>query len=125
MNLEQALRIMLETQGNFATKRGVSDPDYISQQMQILANATALVETHLASFERDYEVTLGRKLGEYIAGGSSASAAETRVRSELATEKGQIKYLTRLVKSAWSQVGVSQSRHNHLTREFRMGATIT
>ena len=125
MNLEQALNIMLETQGNFATKRGVSDPDYISQQMQILANATALVETHLATFERDYEVTLGRKLGEYIAGGSSASAAETRVRSELATDKGQIKYLTRLVKSAWSQVGVSQSRHNHLTREFRMGSNIT
>jgi hypothetical protein len=125
MNLEQALQIMLETQDKFATKRGVSDPDYISQQMQILANATAIVETHLAGFERDYEVTLGRKLGEYITTGSSASAAETRVRSELNHEKGQIKYLTRIVKSAWSQVGVAQSRHNHLTREFRMGGNIT
>jgi hypothetical protein len=125
MNLEQAIQIMLETQDKFATKRGVSDPDYISQNMQILANATALVETHLAGFERDYEVTLGRKLGEYITAGSSASAAETRVRSEQAREKGQIKYLTRIVASAWKQVGVAQSRHNHLTKEFKMGGTQT
>ena len=66
MELEQAIKIMLETQGNFATRRGINDPDYISQNMQILANATALVEQHLAGFERDYEVSLGRKLGEYI-----------------------------------------------------------
>ena len=125
MNLEQAIKIMLETQDNFATKAGVDNPDYISQQMQILANATALVERHLAGFERDYEIRLGKKLGEYLAGGSSASAAETRVRTELAKEKGEIKYLTRMVKSAWSQVGVAQSRHNHLTKEFRAGGTIT
>jgi len=125
MELEQAIKIMLETQGNFATRRGINDPDYISQNMQILANATALVEQHLAGFERDYEVSLGRKLGEYISGGASASASETRVRSELAKEKGEIKYLTRIVKSAWSQVGVSQSRHNHLTKDFRMGSTTT
>lgn len=125
MDLENSIKAMLGAQDDLRTKRGVLDPDYISLQMQILANATALVETHLASFERDYEVTLGRKLGEYIVGGASASAAETRVRSELAKEKGEIKYLTRIVKSAWLQVGVAQSRHNHLTKEFRLGGTIT
>lgn len=125
MELEQAIKIMLETQDNFATRRGIEDPEYISQQMQVLANATVLVERELAGFERDYEIKLGKKLGEYIAGGSSASAAETRVRTELAKEKGEVKYLTRIVKSAWSQVGVSQSRHNHLTKEFRLGGTVT
>jgi len=125
MDLETALSIMFQTQDSFATKRGVSDPDYISQQMQVLANATAIVERQLAQFEREYEIHLGKSLGEYIAGGSSASAAETRVRTELAKEKGEVKYLARIVKSAWSQVGVAQSRHNHLTKEFRMGSTTT
>jgi len=125
MELEKSIKIMLETQDNFATRRGVEDPDYISQQMQILANATALVERELAGFERSYEITLGKKLGEYIAGGSSASASESRVRSELAKEKGEVKYLTRIVGSAWRQVGVAQSRHNHLTREFKLGGTVT
>jgi hypothetical protein len=125
MDLDTAIKGMLDAQDKLRTKSGTSEPDAISEQMQRLAQYTGAVELHLATFERDYEIRLGKKLGEYITGGSSASAAESRVRVEMAEEKGQVKYLTRIVASAWRQVGVAQSRHNHLTREKNIGRVIT
>jgi hypothetical protein len=125
MNLETAIKGMLDAQDRLRTVRGTSDPDEISEQMQRLSQYTGAVELHLASFERDYEIRLGKQLGEYLAGGSSASAAESRLRVELAKEKGELKYLTRIVGSAWRQVGVAQSRHNHLTREKSLGGKTT
>jgi hypothetical protein len=93
--------------------------------MQILAQATASVESFLAGFEKDYEIRYARLLGEYLTRGESATATEQRVRIELAKEKGEIKYLTRIVSSAWRLVSTAQSRHNHLTTEQKMGRVIT
>ena len=125
MNLEESIKAMLGAQDDLRTKRGVLDPDYISLQMQILAQATASVENYLASFEKDYEINYAKLLGEYLTSGASATATEQRVRIELAQEKGEIKYLTRIVSSAWRLVSTAQSRHNHLTTEQKMGRVIT
>lgn len=126
MELETAIGIMLESQDKLRSKAGVTNPDFISQQMQILAQATAAVEVHLANYERQYEIEMGSKLHHYlVTEGTSASNAEKRVRIELAKTKGEIAYLSRIVSSAWKQVSTAQSRWNHINTEYKTGRTIT
>lgn len=124
--LEQAINTMLESQDRLRTKAGVTNPAYISQEMQVLAQATAAVEVYLAEFERDYEIEMGRKLHQYlVTEGSNATNADKRVRIDLAEKKANITYLTRIVSSAWKQVSTSQSRWNHLNQDMKLGKTIT
>lgn len=117
---------MLEAQDKLRTRDGINNPDYISTQMQVLAQATASVEVYLAGYERDYEISMGRKLHDYlVTEGTSASNAEKRTRIDLAKQKGEIAYLTRIVSSAWKQVSTAQSRWNHINTEYKTGRTIT
>ena len=126
MDLETSLKTLFTAQDNLRTPRGVNDPDYISQNMQRLAIASGAVEQHLAEYERDYELELGRLLGQYlVTEGVPVTAADRRVKIELAKQKAEITYLSRIVSSAWKLTSIAQSRHNHLTKEFKMGGTVT
>ena len=126
MNLETSLKTLFTAQDNLRTPRGVNDPDYISENMQRLAIASGAVEQHLAEYERDYELELGKRLGQYlVTEGVSATLADKRVRIDLAKQKSEITYLSRIVSSAWKLTSIAQSRHNHLTKDFRMGSTTT
>lgn len=122
MDLEQAIKVMLDAQDKLRTRQGVNSPDYMSEQMQRLAQATGAVELHLAEYERDYEIALGNKLHTYlVTEGTSATNADKRVRIDLAKQKAEITYLTRIVASAWKQVSTTQSRWNHLQAEYKTG----
>ena len=126
MNLATAIKGMLDAQDRLRTPRGTSDPDEISEQMQRLAQYTGAVENYLAEYERDYEIELGRKLHQYIVTeGTNATTADKRVRIDLAEQKANIAYLTRIVSSAWKQVSTSQSRWNHLQTDKNRGKIIT
>ena len=126
MELEQAISIMLDAQDKLRTRRGVNDPDFMSEQMQRLAQATGAVEQHLAEYERDYEIKLGTKLHQYLVDeGASATNADKRTRIDLAELKGEIAYLSRIVSSAWKQVSTTQSRWNHLRKDYNLGGTVT
>lgn len=126
MELEQAIKIMLDAQDKLRTRQGVDDPDFMSKEMQRLAQATGAVELHLAQYEREYEIQMGQKLGQYlITEGTSATNADKRVRIDLAELKGEIAYLSRIVSSAWKQVSTTQSRWNHLRKDYNLGGTVT
>ncbi len=126
MDIETAIKGMLDAQDRLRTQRGTNDPDEISEQMQRLAQYAGAVELHLAAFERDYEIELGKRLHTYlVVEGSNATNAEKRVRIDLAKQKAEITYLTRIVSSAWKQVSTAQSRWNHLQTDKKMGRVTT
>lgn len=118
MKLDIALNGMFAIQNKLRTSEGVTNPTFMSLQMARLAQYTGSVEEHLAQFEKEYEEEFGRKRKKYMIDDKmKATPAEAMAEMELAEVKGQIKYLTRLTASAWKQVGVIQSRHNHLVIE--------
>lgn len=118
MKLDTALKGMFATQNKLRTPEGVMNPTFMSLQMARLAQYTGSVEEHLARYEKEYEEEFGRKRKEYMIDQKmKATPAEAMAEMELAETKGQVKYLTRLTASAWKQVGVIQSRHNHLVIE--------
>ena len=126
MDLEVAIKGMLDAQDKLRTPQGTNDPDEISYQMQRLAQYTGAVELHLANFERNYEIELGKRLHTYlVTEGTNATNADKRVRIDLAKDKGEIAYLTRIVSSAWKQVSTSQSRWNHLQKDKNAVRVIT
>lgn len=118
MELDKALDGMFNAQDKLRTPEGVNNPIIMSREMMRLSQYTGAVEEKLAELERDFETDAGRKLKEYmIDEHMKVTQAERMVDIEMGAVKGQIKYLTRLVASAWKQVGVTQSRYNHLVRE--------
>lgn len=118
MELDIALKGMFDAENSLRTKEGILNPSTMSEGMQRLAQYTGIVEEHLASYEKDYEIRNAFELKKRIIDGKMrVTQAEREVDIELAELKGQIKYLGRLVASAWKQVGVIQSRINHLVRE--------
>jgi hypothetical protein len=91
---------------------------FMSEQMMRLSQYTGAVEDRLAEYERDLETDYAARLHKYMIDQQmKVTQAERMVDMDTAFVKGQIKYLTRIVGSAWKQVGVIQSRINHLTRE--------
>lgn len=118
MELDKALNGMLDAEAALRSQQGISNPVLMSTQMMRLSTYISAVETHLAELERDFELDYASELKvRLIDAQMKVTQAEREVDIELAETKGQIKYLTRLVKSAWSQVGVIQSRIKHLTTE--------
>lgn len=115
MKLEDALDKMLKVETSL---RSVSDPVGMSLHMMKLAQYTSAVEEHLAQYEKDLEIEYAVKLKHYLLDNKmKVTESERMVEMEIAEKKGQVKYLTRLVASAWKQTGIVQSRINHLTRE--------
>lgn len=118
MELEPAIKGMLTAQADLRSKTGISNPPFMSAKMMTLSSFTSAVEEHLAQYERDYETQEAQILRRCIIDeGKSATAAEKYVKMEMGELEGQIKYLTRIVGAAWKQVGVIQSRYNHLIKE--------
>lgn len=117
MELEKAIEGMIKTREALRSGRGITDPSFISEQMQRLAQYTGAVEEHLAEVEGELELEEMRLfVGLTKDQAKSVSQAETIVRKELGDKRGQIAKLKRLVSSSWQIVGVSQSRWNHLNK---------
>lgn len=117
MNLENALAGMMTAEVELRSRPGVNDPSFMSLQMARLSQYTSAVEEKLAEYERDYEVKYAIELKvRLIDQRMKVTQAEREVDIETAELKGQIKYLTRLVSSAWRVVGTIQSRINHLVK---------
>lgn len=118
MDLDTAIKTMLDAQTNLRTQRGVNDPSTMSREMMRLAQSTGGVEDHLAVLEKEYEIEQAKLLNRYLVKeGTSATNAEKRVKIDLGERKGQLVYLSRIVSSAWKQVGTIQSRYRHLEKE--------
>lgn len=127
MKLEDAIKGMMTTRAALRSKQGVSDPSFISENMQRLAQYTAAIDIHLADLEEEHESNMTTKFVKYTNGTDaiSVSQAETKTRFEAGIRKGEIAKLKRYVNSAWQLVGVAQSRHNHLTAEYKQGNKTT
>lgn len=118
MELDVALQGLFDAENSLRTPSGISNPVLMSEQMMRLSQYAAAVEETLAGLERDFEVKYATLLKERVLDGRmKVTQAEREVNIAIAEEKGQIKYLARIVSSAWKQVGVIQSRINHITRE--------
>lgn len=117
MKLEDALLGMESAQARIRTATAISNPTVLSEQMMRLSQYTAVLDSLLAEFEREYDIRFASTLLLKTKNGMKVSPAETMTKMELAETKGQIDYLNRIVGSSWKQVMVIQSRVNHLKRE--------
>lgn len=118
MELETAVDGMMKTRAALRTKQGVSDPGFISEQMQRLAQYTGAVEEHLADFEEELEVEEMKRFIHYTkTEGKSVNQAEILAKQEVGEIKGRIAKLKRYVGGSWQIVGVAQSRFNHLQKQ--------
>jgi len=115
LNLTDAIAGMLDAQNNLRTNQAKEIPLYLSEQFYRLGQFTAAVEYHLALEEQKYEADEANILRIAIRERKmSATAAEKEVKIELGEREGQIKYLTRITKAAWSQHMGAMARFNHL-----------
>lgn len=119
MDIDTALKGMFDAKRRLESRDAINIPTILSEQMDRLATYTSAVEEHLAELEKELEIQEANKWSDAIREGSSPSAADTIAKREIAKEKGEVKRLTRLVKSSWSLVGVKQSRFNHLQAEMK------
>lgn len=118
MTIDVAVKGMLAAENSLRSKEGIMNPVFMSEAMMRLSQYTAAVEEHLAGYEKEFEISYAQTMREkLIVQKMKVTQAEREVDMEMAELKGQIKYLTRLVGSAWKQVGTIQSRINHLVRE--------
>lgn len=118
MDLNKALEGLFDAEKSLRSTEGINNPVYMSTHMMRLSQYTGAVEERLAEYEKDIEQQSGKLLKEYMIDEKmKVTQAERMVDIEMSETKGQIKYLTRVTGSAWKQVGVIQSRINHLTRE--------
>jgi hypothetical protein len=121
MELNDALDKMLKVESSLRAPGINSDPAGLSVRMSKLSQYTGAVEEKLAEYEKDLEVKYATQLKVYLLDNKmKVTEAERHVDMDLAELKGQVKYLGRLVASSWKQVGVIQSRINHLVREMGM-----
>lgn len=125
MDLEVAVKGLLQVRNDLRQRRGVTDPLFISEQMQRLAQYTSAVEEHLGDLEERIEVVEMQKFLGYLKQGDSVNKAETLAKQEVSELKGNIAKLTRLVNSSWKLISTAQSRINHLNSEVKMGGKIT
>lgn len=117
MDIQTATTGLLDAQANLQSKRGTDDPNFMSEQMARLANYTVSVETYLAELEREYESQQSARYRQLLKTQSS-TRAENESKAEFAELRGDIKYFGRIVASAWKQVGMIQSRYNHINKEI-------
>lgn len=115
MDLEVATKGMMDAREALRSTRGVTDPFYISEQMQRLTQYTGAVEETLAEKEEELEVLEMNKFIHYTkTEGKSVNQAEILSKQEVGELKGEIAKLKRYVNSSWQIIGVAQSRFNHL-----------
>ena len=118
MGLEEAINGLLKTREALRSTRGITDPNFISEQMQRLAQYTGAVEEHLANYEEQLEEKeMDLFKHQTNVQGKSINQAEIITRMETGDLKGQVAKLKRYVNSSWQIVGVAQSRFNHLQKQ--------
>lgn len=118
MELDKALEGLFDAERNLRSAEGVNNSVFMSTQMMRLSQYTGAVEERLAEYEKDIEIRSAGLLKQYMIDEKmKVTQAERMVDIEISEVKGQIKYLTRVTGSVWKQVGVIQSRINHLARE--------
>lgn len=117
MDLDKAIDGMMATRAALRSKEGVSDPNFISENMQRLAQYVGAVEEHLAKLEEEIEVAEMQHFMLYTKEESrSVAQAYTLAKKDVGELRGQIQKLKRYVNSSWQIVGVAQSRFNHLSK---------
>lgn len=116
MNLETAVKGMLEARAQLRSMKGITDPFFISEQMQRLAQYTGAVEESLAKLEEQYEFDEHMYFKQSIDEGKSVNQAELLAKQEVGKQKGELAKLKRYVNSSWQIIGVAQSRFNHLQK---------
>lgn len=95
----------------------IENPATMSKAMASMSVYAGLIEEKLAEYERDYEIRQGQTYHQLLVKETmSATAAEKHIKIELAELKGQIAFLSRIVASTWREIGVWQSRINHLVK---------
>ena len=121
MDIETAVKGAIDSLLKLRTTKGISDPSFMSEQMQRLAQYIGAIEEQLATLEQDFERDSALKLKKYLIDDKmKVTQAEKMVKVETADLKARIAYLSRFVASGWKQVGVLQSRINHLTAEWNI-----
>ena len=125
MNLDDAVRGLLKVREELRSKRGITDPLFLSQNMQRLTQYTGAVEEHLADMEEQLEAEMMGCFESYMKQGKTPSAAETLVKYETKGLKGNIARLKRLVNSSWSIISTAQSRINHIKTDMQQNGRIT
>lgn len=120
LTLEEAVKGMLDAQEKLRTGQAKQMPAYLSEQNYKLAQFTASVDYHLGQLEEEYEIKESQILRESIRDKKmSATAAEKEVKIQLGEVEGQIKYLSRITKAAWSLHMGNMARFNHLQSEMK------
>lgn len=119
MDIETALKGMNNAKRKLESRDAINIPTILSEHTDRLATYTSAVEEHLAELEKELTILESDKWQEAIRDGKSPSAADTIAKHEVAKEKGEVRRLTRMVKSAWSLVDMKRSRYNHITQEMR------
>jgi len=117
--IEEALKGIESAQDTIRNATALSSPTILSEQMMRLSQYTAILDAHLADYERDFELQLSSKILAKMKEGLKVTPAESLAKVELAEIKSQILFLTRISASCWRQVGVAQSRINHLLQESK------
>jgi hypothetical protein len=118
MLLATAVNSMLETREALRKQEGLSNPTYISEQIQKLAQYTGAVEEILAEDEAQLVKDEAAKFKSYMNDhGKSPNMASNLLRYDFVDDRAEIVKLTRLCNSAWKIIGVAQSRVKHLIAE--------
>lgn len=125
MDLDTAVKGLLRVRNDLRSKQGITSPVFISENMQRLAQYTSAVEEHLADLEEELEVLEMQKFLAYTKQGKSVNMSEQLAKQEVGSHKGKIAKLSRLVNSSWKLISTAQSRHNHLSSEYRLGGKTT
>lgn len=118
MDIETAIKGMMDAKAKLQTPGGVSSLPIMSENMQRLAAYTSAVEDGLADYERDLEIKERDAYYEALKT-NKPSPAEREAKYIVAKEKGEVKRLIRLVNSSWKLIDTVRSRYNHLNSETR------
>ena len=119
IELQPALDGMNDAKDKLRNATAVVSPTILSEQMYRLSQFTGVIDEHLADYEKEYSVKLAANILNKIRLGMKVSPAETQTKMEMIDIKSQIDYLDRISKSAWKQLGIVQSRINHLVLESK------
>lgn len=117
MLLTTALTGMLEARNTLQQPEGISNPTYISEHTQRLAQYTGAVEEVLAEDEADLIRKESVQFKKYLDEKKSPNMATNLLKFDFTQEKAEIAKLSRLSNSSWKIISVSQSRVKHLIAE--------
>lgn len=119
MDIQTVVKEVIAIYADMHNPENLANPSFLSDQMEKLSHYLSLLDVHLAGYERQLEQDIAVKLKKYMVNDKQkVTAAEKLVRIETADLKSKVIYLSRIVASGWKQVGVLQSRINHLTAEW-------